>query len=146
MRKPQQTCPRALRLPRLTPQFRPARQGAARKRGRWTTVPTLSAVRLAPQCLRTLYSRNTPLRPQGPDGTTMQRLTKYRLLVCTFALATVALATYSVLLQRSSAQLRGDAADAQKHATESDRKLTDMTRLVEKLKHDAAIGGAADSN
>ncbi len=76
----------------------------------------------------------------------MQRLTKYRLLVCTFALATVALATYSVLLQRSSAQLRGDADDAQKHATESDRKLTDMTRLVEKLKHDAAIGGAADSN
>jgi len=76
----------------------------------------------------------------------MQRLTKYRLLVCTFALATVALATSSVLLQRSATQLREDATAAQKRAADSDKKVAERDVTIDRLKHDAATGGTAQTN
>lgn len=76
----------------------------------------------------------------------MQRLTKYRLLVCTFALTTVALATYSTLLQRSTADLRAGATEAQKLAVASEKKVADRDATIERLKHDVAATGTDQSN
>ncbi len=75
----------------------------------------------------------------------MQRLTKYRLLVGTFAVATVALATCSVLLQRTAADLRSEAAEARSRAAASETKVAERDQTIDRLKHTVSTSGADQS-
>ena len=76
----------------------------------------------------------------------MQRLTKYRFLVCAFAVASVGLAAYCVVLKRTAASLRSEVTQAQARVTAGDVKLADRDRLIVRLKRDAAPSGTDQSN
>lgn len=71
----------------------------------------------------------------------MQRLTKYRILVGTFAVATAGLATFSVMLHNSSKDLRASASQAQDRERATEKQLADRDATIERLKHQIATSG-----
>lgn len=75
----------------------------------------------------------------------MQRLTKYRLVVGTLAVTTAGLATYSYMLQHSSADLRASASQARDRVQEAEKKVADRDAAIERLKHQIANAGTDES-
>ena len=75
----------------------------------------------------------------------MQRLTKYRILVGTFAVATAGLAAFSVMLQKGSTDARASATQAQDRARATEKQLADRDATIERLKHQIATSGTDQS-